>query len=375
MSAGVRVGRPLRSFLAPGRVARRSPGGSAPREVRWLRSRGTRRLETTVRSLRRELVEAGGEPLGQAAGVGEDDGGGVLLDQVEHPLLDVGPQRPCSRTVLALLAELGHVLDRDDDLEVPLLLRGGRDHLDRCGAAEEAGHLVDRADRRRETDALGRLVEELVEPLERDGQVGAALGAGDRVHLVDDHRLHPAQGLAGLGGEHQEQRLGGGDQDVGWRGLDPAPLLGRGVTGAQADPDLGHLGAETLRGLPDADQGRAQVALDVDGEGLQRRDVEHPAAQLLLGHRLRREPVDRPEERRQRLAGPGGGDDQRVPTGRDRVPRPGLRGRRLREGGGEPRLRCRTELVHRFILPDGTDSPAGVLERRKAGGRILPGRY
>ena len=268
-------------------------------QIRWLRSRGTRRLETTVRPLRRQLVEPGGEPLGQAAGVGEDDGGGVLLDQVEHALLDVRPQRPRPGAVLAFLAELGHVLDRDHDLEVPLLLRGGRDHLDRCGATQEAGHLVDRADRRREADPLRRLVEELVEALEGDGQVGAALGAGDRVHLVDDHRLHPAQGLAGLGGEHQEQRLGGGDQDVGRRRLDPATLLGSGVAGAQADPDLGHLGAETLRGLPDADQGRAQVALDVDGEGLERRDVEHPAAQLLLGHRLGGEPVDRPEERRQ----------------------------------------------------------------------------
>ena len=47
----------------------------------------------------------------------------VLLDQVEHALLDVRPERPGARTVVALLAELGHVLDRDDDLEVPLLLR------------------------------------------------------------------------------------------------------------------------------------------------------------------------------------------------------------------------------------------------------------
>ena len=109
-------------------------------------------------------------------------------------------------------------------------------------------------------------------------EVGAALGAGDGVHLVDDDRLDAAQRLAGLGGEHQEQRLGGGDQDVGRRRLDPATVLRRGVTRAHADPDLGHLDPEPLGGLPDADQRSAQVALDVDGERLQRRDVEDPAA-------------------------------------------------------------------------------------------------
>ena len=82
-------------------------------------------------------------------------------------------------------------------------------------AAEEAGDLVDRADRRGQADALGRLVEQGVEPLEREREVRAALGAGDRVHLVDDHRLDAAQRLAGLRGEDQEQRLGRGDEDVG----------------------------------------------------------------------------------------------------------------------------------------------------------------
>ena len=80
--------------------------------------------------------------------------------------------------------------------------------------------------------ALGGLVEQRVEPLERQRQVGAALGAGDRVHLVDDHRLDAAQRLARLRGEEQEQRLGRRDEDVGRRAGERAALVGRGVAGA-----------------------------------------------------------------------------------------------------------------------------------------------
>ena len=111
-----------------------------------------------------------------------------------------------------------------------------------------------------------------------------------------------AQRLAGLGGEHQEQRLGRGDQDVRGRGPEPAAVGGAGVAGAQADGDVRGRHAEPVRGVPDAGQRRAQVALDVDCERLQRGDVEHPAALLLVRPRAGRQPVDGPQERRQRLA-------------------------------------------------------------------------
>ena len=170
-----------------------------------------------------DLVEAGGQPLGEPAGVGEDDRRAVLLDEVDDPLLDVRPDggaplraggRPLEVGAAAGGAELAHVLDRDDDLEVPLLVGRRRHDLDRVAAAEEAGDLVDRADRRRQADPLGGPLEQRVEALERQREVRAALGAGDGVHLVDDHGLDAAQRLAGLRGEHQEQRLGRGDEDV-----------------------------------------------------------------------------------------------------------------------------------------------------------------
>ena len=152
-----------------------------------------------------------------------------------------------------------------------------------------------------------------VQPFERQRQVRAPLGARDRVHLVHDDRLDPAQGLPRLRGEQQEERLGGGDEDVGRVRDDLAPLVGGGVTGPHRHRDLGFRQPEPPRRLPDPGQRRPQVPLDVDRQGLQRRHVDHPAAPVLVRRRRRRrQPVDRPQERGQRLARPGRRDDQRV---------------------------------------------------------------
>ncbi len=164
---------------------------------------------------------------------------------------------------------------------------GGATTSTGCGATEEPGHLLDRAHRRRQADPLGGPLQQLVEPLEGDREVGAALGAGHGVHLVDDHGLDPAQRLARLRGEHQEQRLGRRDQDVGRAGRQLAALGRGGVAGPDAHRDVGDRGAEPVGGVPDAGQRRAQVALDVDRERLERRDVEDPAALQLVGRAAR----------------------------------------------------------------------------------------
>ena len=80
----------------------------------------------------------------------------------------------------------------------------------------------------------------------------------------------PAQRLAGLGGEQEEQRLRRGDQHVGWAAGEEPAVGRRGVTGPDGDADVGRLEAEPGRRVADADQRRAQVALDVDREGLHR---------------------------------------------------------------------------------------------------------
>ena len=140
-------------------------------------------------------------------------------------------------------AELGHVLDRHDDAQVERLLGGRLHDLDRGASAEEPRHLVDRTHRRRQADALRRGLEHRIQPLERHRQVRAALGRRHRVDLVDDHGLDAREGLARRAGQHQVQRLGRRDQDVGGLALQQPPVAARRVTRAHAHRDDGHLGA------------------------------------------------------------------------------------------------------------------------------------
>ena len=63
-------------------------------------------------------------------------------------------------------------------------------------AREQPRHEVERALRGRQPDALeapAALGDQRVEPLEAQREVAAPLVAGERVHLVDDHRAHAAQ--------------------------------------------------------------------------------------------------------------------------------------------------------------------------------------
>jgi hypothetical protein len=110
--------------------------------------------------------------------------------------------------------------------------------------------------------------------------VRTAFGAGNGVHLVDDDGLHTAERLARRGCQHQEQRFRRGDEDVGRVGDQLPAGLRRGVTGADADGDLRHCQAVAFGDAGDTGQGRTQVAFDVDGQRLERGDVEHPGARL-----------------------------------------------------------------------------------------------
>jgi hypothetical protein len=303
-----------------------------------------------------QLVDASAQPLGPAAGVGEDDRGPVALDEVEHPFLDRGPD---GRGVaagagivgvdLGHLVEAGHVFDRDLDGDLDGLGGGRLDDLDVVRAAEEAGRLVDRTDGGRQADALGRAAEQRVQPLEGESQVGAALGGGDGVHLVDDHRLDAAQRFAGGRGEQQEQRLGSGDQDVGRGAGEQAPFIGRGVAGAHGHGDVGRGDPEAAGGLTDAGERGPQIAFDVDRQRLERADVENPAPALrIFGGALAGQLVERPQEGGQGLAGAGRGHHERVAPGADRPPRAGLSGGGRGEGRGEPLTGGRTELLQHF---------------------------
>ena len=259
-------------------------------------------------------------------------------DQVHDPLLHMRPDRglrleagadPAAITVMRGrgLGQLGHVRDGHGDGDVPGLVRRRGHHLNRLDAAQEPGHLGPRLHRGREPDPLGGLRQQGVEPFEADRQVCAALGAGHGVHLVHDHRLHPRQGGPGLGGEHQVQRLGRGDQDVRRVGEQLAALAGGGVAGADAHTHVRGILTAAPGGLGDPDQRGAQVPFHVHAERLERGDVEDPGGgtgslgtnpvavlrllralpgrlpRLVLPYgRLPQETVQRPQERGERLA-------------------------------------------------------------------------
>ena len=160
----------------------------------------------------------------------------------------------------------------------------------------------------------GGLSAQRLEAFQRQRQVRAALGRGQGVDLVDDHPLDAAQRLARLRGEQQVERLGRGDQDVRRPLAEGAPLVRRRVAGAhRRRAPRARCRRRAARRQRDARQRRAQVAVHVVDERLERRDVQHAQAAQRVGRdRLGHQAVEAPQERGERLARPGGRADQRV---------------------------------------------------------------
>ena len=106
-----------------------------------------------------------------------------------------------------------------------------------------------------------------------------------------------------------------------------------------ADGDVGRRQAEARRrraAMPAS--GARRLRSTSTAERLERGDVEHPAAALRLsGARRAGQPVERPQERGQRLARAGRRDDSALLAGGDRRPGAGLGGGRRGEGACEPR--------------------------------------
>ena len=79
-------------------------------------------------------------------------------------------------------------------------------------------------------------------------------------------------------GQQQIQRLRRRDQDVGGLALEAGALDRRRVAGADGHRRDAMRVAARRRAVGDPGERRAQVALDVHRQRLQRRDVEHPAS-------------------------------------------------------------------------------------------------
>ena len=173
------LGRRARRGAGLGHDLRRYGGGRRRGRRHALLGRG--RL---LGALGGEFVQPAAQPFGKAAGVGEDDGGPVLPDEVEYPLLHVRPDRalgggragtsgmvpsgptgptrtlgtpsgPPPGVIAGGRVEVGHVLDRHHDLDLDLLAAGRGGDRDRPGPAEERRHLLRRPDGRRQPDPLG----------------------------------------------------------------------------------------------------------------------------------------------------------------------------------------------------------------------------
>ena len=127
---------------------------------------------------------------------------------------------------------------------------------------------------------------ELGEALEGDAKVGAALGGDHRVDLVDDDALQGAGGFARLAGEHEVERFRRGDEDVGRIAVEGGAVLA-GVSPVRMETSGRGRRRPSARPARIAREGFAEVALDVDGEGFERGDVEDAAAVRLWRDRAR----------------------------------------------------------------------------------------
>ena len=280
-----------------------------------------------------KFVELRGQPLSTAPGVAEDDGAAMLLHQFEDARgdarpdarapLDCGRRRRTTAQLVGDLADLAHVFDRHHHFDLECLARTRVDDRDRSRRAvdvpaEKPRDFFKRALRSRQTDALRRPQREFFQPFERQSEVRAALGGGDGVDFVDDHRVDVGERRARRRREHEIQTLRRRDENVGRIAQHALPVARARVAGAHRDERLAEVSPNALGGVTNSDDRSAKVLLHVECKRPQRRYVEHASRRRFVGV-ARDEPVDGHEERRERLAAARRRRNERVLAGEDLV--------------------------------------------------------
>ena len=184
-------------------------------------------------------VEPVGGALGQAAVVGKDQGAAVPRDIAQHVRDHRGPDGVAGQVAevlhhrhhLQVQRLAGSRCRRWSPAEAPARRRRRPSTPARPGSAPlpSSGLL-----RGRQADALHGPAGFVLQALQAQRQVHAALVAAQGVDLVHDDGVHRAEHLArARAGQHQVERFGRGDQDV--RRLLAASAdagVGRGVAGA-----------------------------------------------------------------------------------------------------------------------------------------------
>ena len=216
---------------------------------------------------------------------------------------------------------------------------------------------------RRDRYPLKRVVAELSQTLEREGQVGAALGRCHRVDLVDDRTPNAPERLPRGGREHQVERFGrggqrcsGGRRIIRCRSRDGVSPVRIATSGAWASG----VPSRSAACIPRAARGgSSRCRRRVPGAARRR---ERGSSPWVGRRRFRRETIDRPQEGGERLARPRGREDQRVVAVGDRLPPVPLGARGRLERGREPVADGGGEDLegHRHTLPGDTDMREGA---------------
>ena len=119
---------------------------------------------------------------------------------------------------------------------------------------------------------------------------------------------------------------------------EPCALVLRRIPGTHTDGRIPGRNARLLRHSGDARQRCAQIAFNIGGQCLQRRDVDHAAAAFRRAlTRTQHQPVQAPKKRGQCLAGAGWRQDQRRLAARNGGPAFALRSGRRAQSGAKPR--------------------------------------
>ena len=119
-----------------------------------------------------------------------------------------------------------------------------------------------------------RLPHHPFEPLQREREMSAALVAGDRVELVDDHVADGGELLAkARRGQQDEERLGRGDENMRRPPEHRGAFVRGRIAGAKAGADAarsGPFGGDFAHAV----ERLFEIEADVVGQRLERRDVE-----------------------------------------------------------------------------------------------------
>ena len=247
-----------------------------------------------------EVPEPAEDELGLGTGVYEHDGGTVRPDRVVDfgKRVDRHMARPGHRPAHAGNGDFGRDAPAaDHDFHIRLASGAGR---------KPAGQIVPVRDRRRQGGPSGA-GRHAAEPRQAEREQVAALVVGERMQLVDDDTAEGAEQGRRVGpGEHQRQRFGRRHQHLRRLPALPFALPLRRVAGARLHADIeAHF----------RDRG-FEIAVDIDGQRLQRRDIEG----MQSGARRRRKLSDAGQEAGQRLAAAGRRHQQCRAPGRGRAP-------------------------------------------------------